>query len=119
MAGMAGDHRATTPLRHVANEKSRPAIEVTRIGSEALKKIKQPGMTPVAIAREPHHLPIRAIDGRSLPPLQGSLVRMNRWHAPQEEQPARRLAALVVCLWMGSAATDPHISNSSREVRTF
>src|SRR5262249_1556877 len=31
---------------------------------------------------------------------------------------ARRLAA-VVCLWVGSAATDPHISNSSRDVRTF
>jgi len=68
MTEMAADHRPTTRLRHVANEKSRPTIEIAGIGSKALKKIKQPGMAPVAIAREPHHLPMGAIDGKGYRP---------------------------------------------------
>jgi hypothetical protein len=38
-------------LRHVANKESRPSIKIARIGSKALKKIKQSGMTPVAVAK--------------------------------------------------------------------
>jgi len=40
MAGMAGDHRSAARLRHIAYEKSRPAIKIARVGSKALEKIK-------------------------------------------------------------------------------
>jgi hypothetical protein len=37
---MAGDHRSAARLRHIADEKSRPAIKIARIGGKALEKVK-------------------------------------------------------------------------------
>ena len=63
MAGMAGDHRTAAGLRHVADEETRPAVEAARVARETLKKVEQARMSPIAVAREPHHLPVRTADG--------------------------------------------------------
>ena len=61
MAGMAGEHRAAARLRHVAHEQPVPA-GLRRLRGEPLEELHQVGMAPVAVAREPHHLPGRAVD---------------------------------------------------------
>src|SRR4029079_5385866 len=48
-------------LRHVADQEPGPA-GFRRLAGQALQKIDQLGMSPVAIAREPHHLPRAAVD---------------------------------------------------------
>ena len=62
MAGMAGDHRAAARLRHVADEETRPAVEATRVARQVLEIVEQARMSPIAVAREPHHLPVGAAD---------------------------------------------------------
>ena len=37
-------------------------IKVACVVGEALKKVQQPRMTPIAVARESHHLPVGAVD---------------------------------------------------------
>ena len=64
MARMAGDHRAAARLRHVAHEQPRPAVKRPRVAGQPLEIIEQLRRAPIAIAREPHHLPVRAVDGQ-------------------------------------------------------
>ena len=61
MAGMAGEHGPAARLRHVADEESAPADFFGFFG-EAFEESDQLGMSPVAIARQPHDLPGRAVD---------------------------------------------------------
>ena len=51
--------RATARLRHVADQNSVPAGDFGCNWREPFQKIHEFGMTPVAIARDPHHLPSR------------------------------------------------------------
>src|SRR4029079_15655699 len=105
MAGMSGNHGAATRLRHVANEKSWPSIKIARIGSKALKKIEQSGMAPVAVAREPHHLPVRTVDWKRDTSCEASSrVGTNRprgkWsRRGMQNQTAHSLAAPLVQTW--------------------
>jgi hypothetical protein len=59
---MSGNHRSAARLRHVADEKSRPAIKHARVIGKAFKKVKQPRVTPIAVAGKSHHLPVRTAD---------------------------------------------------------
>ena len=62
MAGMAGQHRSAARLRHVADEKTRPAVEPSRVACQTLEIVQQPRMSPIAVARKSHHLPVGAVD---------------------------------------------------------
>ena len=64
MTRMAGDHWSAARLRHVADKKPRPAIKGACVARKPLEKIEQPRIAPVAVAGEPHHLPVRAVDGK-------------------------------------------------------
>ena len=66
MAGVAGDHRAAARLRHVADQNAGPAGILFRLVRQPLYQRDHVGMGPVAIARQPHHLPGIAIDRQSL-----------------------------------------------------
>src|SRR6185437_13940373 len=68
MARVTGDHRSAAWLRHVSDKKSRPVIKAARVIGKALKKVQQPRMTPIAVARKSHHLPVGAADWRDTPP---------------------------------------------------
>src|SRR5215469_7022756 len=59
---MTIDHRAATGLCHIADEQSRPSdgLGALRV---ALDKVHQDRVAPIAVAREPHHLPVRPVDG--------------------------------------------------------
>ena len=62
MAGMAGEHGTAARLRHVADQYPRPARFLMRPGRQSLEQRDQVGMRPIAVARQPHHLPGFAID---------------------------------------------------------
>jgi len=62
MAGVAGEHRSAARLRHVADQDARPAGLLVRLRRQPLHQCDQVGMAPVAVARQPHHLPVAAID---------------------------------------------------------
>ena len=62
MARVTGDHWSAARLRHIANKKSRPVVKVACVVGEAFKKVQQPRMTPIAVARKSHHLPVGAVD---------------------------------------------------------
>ena len=62
MAGVAGQHRAAARLRHVADQDSRPAGVLARLGRQPRHQRDQVRMPPIAVARQPHHLPALAID---------------------------------------------------------
>src|SRR6478735_6944792 len=51
MARVTGDHWSAARLRHIANKKSRPVIKAACVVGEAFKKVQQPRMTPIAVAR--------------------------------------------------------------------
>ena len=61
MARMAGEHRAAARLRHVADEEPGPADLGAFLG-EPLEELHQARMSPIAVAREPHHLPGLSVD---------------------------------------------------------
>jgi len=61
MAGMAGEHGAAARLRHVADQEPRPADLGAAFG-QALDVLDEGRMSPVAIARKSHDLPVRAVD---------------------------------------------------------
>ena len=61
---MAGDHWAAAGLRHVADQEAGPAVEGARVARQSLEIVEQPRMTPIAVTRKPHHLPIGPIDGK-------------------------------------------------------
>ena len=63
MAGMAGQHRPAARLRHVADKQPRPAVERARVAREPLEIIEELRGAPIAVAREPHDLPVGAVDG--------------------------------------------------------
>ena len=65
MAPVAGDHRAAARLRHVADQQAGPADRRRFVG-EAFEELDQLGMAPVAVARQPHHLPGRPVDRQRL-----------------------------------------------------
>src|SRR5262245_20394660 len=58
VARMAGDHRPSTRLGHIAYKKSRPAIKSVRVVGKSLQKADQSGVTPIAVARKTHDLPV-------------------------------------------------------------
>ena len=62
MAGMAGQHRAAARLRQIADEQPVPAVVLLRRVGKLLHQTDQLGMTPIAVARQPHRLPGRTID---------------------------------------------------------
>ena len=66
MAGMAGEHRPAARLRHVADQYSGPAGILVRLIRQPLHQRDHVGMGPVAVARQPHHLPGVAVDRQSL-----------------------------------------------------
>jgi hypothetical protein len=43
------------------NKQSRPAINGASVVGKAFKKVQQSRMTPIAVARESHHLPFGAV----------------------------------------------------------
>ena len=55
-------HRSTAWLRHVADEKPRPAVKGARVVGKALEKIEKPRIAPVAVAGKPHDLPVGTVD---------------------------------------------------------
>ena len=61
MAGVAGQHRAAARLRHVADQKAVPS-DLLGLVRQSLEKCDQLRMAPIAIARQPHDLPGRAVD---------------------------------------------------------
>src|SRR4029077_20960662 len=62
MARVTGHHWFGVRLRHIANKKSRPVIKAACVVGEAFKKVQQPRMTPIAVARKSHHLPVGTVD---------------------------------------------------------
>ncbi len=65
VAGMAADHRAAARLRHVADQQAIPAVLGGVVG-ERLDVPDEFGLAPVAVARQPHHLPVRPGDRQRL-----------------------------------------------------
>ncbi len=61
MAPVAGHHRSAARLRHVADQQARPA-DRRHLGGEPFEERDQVRMAPVAVARQPHHLPGRPVD---------------------------------------------------------
>ncbi len=64
MAGMAGQHRTAARLRHVSDKETRPAVERAGVARQPLQIIEELRGAPIAVAREPHHLPVGAVDGK-------------------------------------------------------
>ncbi len=62
MAPVAGQHRAAARLRHVADQQAVAPADLRRLVGEALEEFDQVRMAPVAVARQPHHLPGLAVD---------------------------------------------------------
>ena len=54
---MTGQHRAAARLRHVADQDPGPAGILVGLRRQPLDQCDHIGMRPVAIARQPHHLP--------------------------------------------------------------
>src|SRR4030042_3848376 len=63
MARMAGNHWPATRLCYVANEKAWPT-DRAHIFCESLEIGQESRMPPIPIARQPHHLPTRTINGK-------------------------------------------------------
>ena len=66
MAGVAGQHRAAARLRHVPDEEARPTVERRDVVRESLEIVDQPRRPPVSVPREPHDLPMRAVQRQGL-----------------------------------------------------
>ena len=62
VAHVAERQRAAARLRHVADQDALPAGGLGGERREALEEFDQFGMAPIAVARQPHHLPVRAVD---------------------------------------------------------
>ena len=73
VAGVAGQHRPATRLRHVADQQAVPAILIVGVGRQAFDQRHHVGMGPVAVARLAHHLPVGAIEGQIYAARQASL----------------------------------------------
>ncbi len=62
MAQMPERQRAAARLRHVADQNAFPTGRLGGGRREFLQEFDQFRMAPVAIARQPHHLPVRPVD---------------------------------------------------------
>src|SRR3954463_11878593 len=62
MARVTREHGAATRLRHVADQNAGPVRDFRRLVGKPLEERNQLRMPPVAVAREPHHLPGLAVD---------------------------------------------------------
>jgi hypothetical protein len=62
VAQMAERQRTAARLRHVADQDALPAGRLGGERREPLQELDQFRMAPIAIARQPHHLPVRAVD---------------------------------------------------------
>ena len=62
VAGVVGRQRPAARLRHVADQDALPAGRLGGLRRESLQERDQFRMTPIAVARQPHHLPGRAVD---------------------------------------------------------
>lgn len=91
--GMARDHRSAARLRNVADEKTRPSVDARQAGGEPLQEADHLRMTPVAVAGEPHDLPVLAVDRDRRRPghaasgiaADGSRAQIGRRGAPPEQ----------------------------------
>ena len=143
MAGVAGDHRTAARLRHVADEEAGPAVERPRVARQPLEIVEQARMSPIAVAREPHHLPVGAVDRKRDAAGKTASWRRSRWRGRREAPaparrrtafwpavlsarpassrsswPRRQVGVLIAALTAGlicSAETAPQISNSARQ----
>ena len=66
MRGVAGQHRTAARLRHVADQDAGPMADCRHLARKSFEKGEQGGMAPIAVARQPHHLPGRPVDGQRL-----------------------------------------------------
>ena len=109
MAGMSGEHRAAARLRHVADQQSRPAGVLLRLVGQPLQQRDQVGMRPVAVARQPHHLPGLAVDRQRLARRRCSPWRRSRSRAsaspPADLRPNNSLAASLGSLGLASGGS--------------
>ena len=62
VAAVAGEHRPAARLRHVADQQAGPVRHLRHLRGEPLHERDQLRMAPVAVARQPHHLPGPAVD---------------------------------------------------------
>ncbi len=60
MRGMTGEHRAAARLRDVTDEQAGPAV-LCCIAGQFFQKTDHARMTPAAVARKAHDLPVRSI----------------------------------------------------------
>ena len=63
MRSVAGDHRTAARLGDVADQQTGPSIDLGQACRQLLQQLDQIGMSPVAIAGKPHHLPGLPIGG--------------------------------------------------------
>ncbi len=101
VAGVSGQHRTTARLRHVADHQPRPA-ELRALGGQALQHVHQVWVSPVSIARQPHHLPGLAVDrqrlgaGETALGIESDDARRERGgRRPAAEQSLRRRVGIV------------------------
>ena len=66
MRRMSREHRTAAGLRHIADENSRPMTDAWHLLRETFEKGEQRRMSPIAVARKPHHLPSGTVDGQRL-----------------------------------------------------
>jgi hypothetical protein len=101
VAGMTGQHRTATGLRHVADQEPGPAGLGASFG-QALDVFYQARMPPIAVAREPHDLPGGAIDrqrlgaGEAAFGIEAEHLRLElRWRGLAAEQFLGRIVGIV------------------------
>src|SRR5262249_54809180 len=64
MTGVVAWRRPAARLRQVADKDTIPAGRLRGSWGEFLQKVDQAGMAPIAVARQAHHLPGPAVDGK-------------------------------------------------------
>ena len=62
MTGVPREHGTTARLRHVADEQARPTVVGFGVICQTFDQLDEIGVAPVPVARQAHHLPVRAVD---------------------------------------------------------
>ncbi len=75
VAGVAGQRRTAARLPDVADQYAGPAGVLVRLDRQPLQQRDHVGMSPIAVARQPHHLPGVAVDRHLL-----ARRRCSPWH---------------------------------------